>query len=429
MVGGGLSGLFAASELVQRGLDDVVVLEASPLAGGVARTVERRGFTMEPAVGSFNLPHPHLTPLLDRAAVKTQQAAEASLRHVFVDGRLVAVPPSPRALLAPLLGVRSKLRVMVEPLVAAKPVDDESLAGFARRRFGEGSGELISWLMATGVFAGDPHLMSAEAAFPSLVELERAHGSVLVGALRRRRPSNDERPRTHVPKGGMSAMVESLADALGDRFRPGFAVESVRREGRHWTVDGPERLTADAVVLAVPPVAAAGLVEGELGDVLRQAVAAPVVVMFLGGAAPSPLPDGFGALVGPGEGLSTRGILFESSYAPVRATAGSWLAKVIVGGATDASVVDRADDRLIPGVVAEVESILGEELVPDFVEVVRHRPGIPQYGVGHRRWLTAIADLLATAPGLHLTGWAYRGVGIANLATDAVRVANAITRS
>lgn len=432
VVGGGLAGLFVASELTERGVEGVVVLEESPVAGGLARTIGKDGFALEPAVGSFSLPHPHLTPLLDRAGVATVLAAQASTRYVYVDGRLVAIPASPRSLLAPVLGVRSKLRALLEPLVPAGRLDeDESLAEFSRRRFGEQAGDLISWLMSAGVFAGDPERLSVEASFPALAEMERAHGSLIKAGVRRRkaRPSDQPRAGVHVPEGDVSALIDAIAAQLGDRFHPGFAVQSLRREGQTWIVEGPERVTANAVVLAVAPNTAADLVGGELGGVLAQSVAAPTAVVFLGGRGPSPLPDGFGALVGPGEGWSTRGVLFESSYAPSRAPAGSWLAKVIVGGATAPSAVDRDDQTLIPKVVTEVEAILGVRLVPDVIEVVRHRPGIPQYEVGHRRWLAAIDRLLAAAPGLHLTGWAYRGVGIANLATDAVRVADAMTRS
>ncbi|HEX6301046.1 MAG TPA: protoporphyrinogen oxidase [Acidimicrobiia bacterium] len=431
VVGGGLAGLFTASELTARDID-VVVLEESPVAGGVARTIEKDGFALEPAVGSFSLPHPHLTPLLDRAGVATAVAVQASIRYVYAEGRLVAIPGSPKALLVPVLGIKSKLRVLFEPLVpACRTDDDESLAEFFRRRLGEQAGGLVSWLMATGVYAGDPGRLSVGAAFPALAELERTHGSVIKGAIRRRRarPSNQAGTRVHVPEGDVSGLIDAIGGQLGDRFYPGFAVRSLRREGQTWIVEGPERITADAAVLAIGPNAAADLVDGELGAALAECVAAPTAVVFLGGRGPSPLPDGFGALVGPGEGWSTRGVLFESAYAPSRAPEGCWLAKVIVGGVTAPSVVDRDDERLIPEVVSEVEAIFGVRLVPDVIEVVRHRPGIPQYEVGHRRWLAGVERLLAAEPGLHLTGWGYRGVGIANLATDAVRVADAVTRS
>lgn len=432
VVGGGLAGLFTASELAARGVDDVVVLEESAAAGGVARTIDKDGFALEPAVGSLSLPHAHLTPLLDRAGVTTAVATQTSIRYVYDGGRLVAIPGSPKALLAPVLDIKSKLRVLLEPLVPARRGDDdESLAEFSRRRLGGRAGDLVSWLMAAGVFAGDPARLSVAAAFPALAEMEHAHGSVIKGVIRRRRsrPSHQVGTRVHVPEGDISGLIDAIAGQLGDRFHTGFPVTSLGREGQTWIVEGPQMMTADAVVLAIAPNAAAGLVDGELGELLAQSVAAPVAVVFLGGRGASPLPEGFGALVGPGEGWSTRGVLFESSYAPSRAPEGRWLAKMIVGGATAPSVVDRDDERLIPEVVTEAEAILGVRLAPELVEVVRHRPGIPQYEVGHRRWLARVERLLAAAPGLYLTGWGYRGVGIANLATDAARVADAVTRS
>ena len=49
VVGGGFAGLITASELVAHGIEDVSVLEKSPVSGGVARTVRRDGFELEPA--------------------------------------------------------------------------------------------------------------------------------------------------------------------------------------------------------------------------------------------------------------------------------------------------------------------------------------------------------------------------------------------
>jgi len=219
-----------------------------------------------------------------------------------------------------------------------------------------------------------------------------------------------------------------VASSLGDRFVPGFRAESARLEGGSWVVDGPERLRAETLVIALRPEGAGRLIGGDVADLVAGAMAAPVVVVGFGGSGPSPAPDGLGALVGPGEGLSTLGVLFESSYAPTRAPGRSWLMKVIAGGATNPGITDQGEESLVSLIRDEVSAILATEIDPDFVEVVRHRPGIPQYPPGHRDWLTRLDAARQRLPGLHLTGWGYRGVGLTGLAADATRVSREIAR-
>lgn len=432
VVGGGMAGLFTASELVAAGVDDVVVVERASQPGGVARTVMREGFSLEPAAGSFNLPHPQLGPILERAGVEVVPARDAHVRHVFVGGRLIAVRPSPGALAAPVLSVPAKLRALAEPVVRRRSeTGEESLAAFCERRFGKEAGRLLSSLMASGVYAGDPAELSADAAFPMLTELEREAASVLKGAIRRRRsrPENAPRPRMHVPVDGMAGMAETMASSLGGRFRGDFEVQSVSHTGDEWVIEGPERLVADAVVMAAHPHLAAGLLGGDIADDLRRLESAPVAVVGLGGAGPPSLPDGFGTLIGPDEGLVSVGVLFESSYAPARAPDESWLVKVIAGGARRPEIAEWEDDRLATRVVDELERIVGEVPSPDFVEVVRQRPGIPQYTIGHHQRLRALEGHLDGLRGLHLAGWGYRGVGVASLARDCARLATEIGRS
>lgn len=221
-------------------------------------------------------------------------------------------------------------------------------------------------------------------------------------------------------------MAETLADSLGGRFRGDFGVRSVSRMGGEWVVEGPERLTADVVVLAVHPLVAAGLLGGEVADDLRTLESAPVAVVGMGGSGPMSVPEGFGALIGPDEGLVSVGVLFESSYAPERAPDGSWLVKVIAGGARRPEVTDWDDGDLVGRVAEELGGVVGEVPVPDFVEVVRHRPGIPQYTIGHRRRLETVESHLDGLQGLHLAGWGYRGVGLASLARDSARLTTEI---
>ena len=431
VVGAGLAGLFTASELVGAGLDEVLVVDQSAEPGGVARTIRREGYSLEPGAGTLLLPHPHLTPVLKRFGGEVAPVeAEGALRYVYTGGRVVALPSSPKALFAPLVPVSAKFRAALEPLVRTPArSEDESLDSFLRRRIGDRLGGLLSWIAASGVFAGDPARLSARSAFPLFSALEDEAGSILRGGLRRLRSREPgaSRPTSHLPVGGMTRLVEAASHVLGDRFRGGFNVASVVRDGSGWRLEGSETIRADHVVLAVPPQAAAALVDTDLGAILAGAVTAPVVVVGLGGPSDRlPLPPGFGVLTGPDAGTASLGVLFESSYAPERAPKGHGLAKVIAGGARRPEVVDWDDARIIETITGEVAHILGTELAPSFVEIVRHRAGIPQYEIGHGGWLAELDGLVGDRPGLHLTGWGYRGVGVAHLASDAVATANRI---
>ena len=58
---------------------------------------------------------------------------------------------------------------------------DESIDAFVRRRVGRELAETLADAFVTGIHAGDPKLLSVQAALPRLAELEREYGSVLRG--------------------------------------------------------------------------------------------------------------------------------------------------------------------------------------------------------------------------------------------------------
>lgn len=433
IVGGGLAGLFTASELIAAGIHDIVVVEMSAEPGGVVSTIERDGYTFEPAAGTLLLPHPQLSGILARSRAEVVPAhPTAGVRYVYTRGRMLSITASPKAVLSPLLPLTAKIRAASEPLARATAAGgDESLGSFLRRRFGARTGQLLAWVAASGVFAGDPEQLSARAAFPALTALEEESGSIIVGGLRRLRARGRgaRRVSSHIPVGGMKAMARSLSASLNERFVPGFEVDSVTSAGPTWKLTGSGTITAAQVVLAVSPGRASRLLGGDLAATLSRSAVAPLVTVGLGGESDLvPLPPGFGVLTGPDVPGSIRGVLFESSYAPGSAPEGHHLAKVIAGGATRRDVVDWDDDRIIETVIAELSRILGADIEPSFIELVRHRPGIPQYVLGHLDWLAELDRLLEERPGLHLTGWGYRGVGVSHLAADASATADRVDR-
>jgi oxygen-dependent protoporphyrinogen oxidase len=432
VVGGGLGGLLVASEVARRG-GRPLVLEAGPRAGGVAATLREDGYLLEPAAGSLLLPHLHLTPILDAAGATVVPAPpEARHRYVFDRGTLFELG-GPGALATRLVSGRGKLRLLREPWVRPRAgCVDESLQSFLERRLGSEVGRLGATLMAHGVFAGDPSRLSARAAFPAFVAFENRAGSMVRGGLAkaRGRPKGTPRPTVHVAPGGMAGLAAELATHLGDGFRPNWAVEAIETDGDGWVVSGPGEEQAPAVVLAIAPATAARLAPEPLAGLLTEASAAPVAVVGIGGpSADVPVPAGFGALIGPDADVRVLGLLLESSYAPGRAPARHRLLKGIYGGAADPSVLALTDEQLVELAVDEAGRILGVPLQPSWTRVIRHLPGIPQYDVGHPAWLDRLDAAVATLAGLHLAGWAYRGIGVSSLAQHAAELAETILNS
>ncbi|NQV05911.1 protoporphyrinogen oxidase [bacterium] len=430
VVGGGLGGLLMGAELKRRGAHPVV-LEASGKPGGVARTVRDAGFLLEPAAGSVLLPNPDLTPIFEAAAAVFDPALEgARTRFVYDRGVLFEIPESPRFLFTRLVSWRAKLRAAREPWTGAPPPGgEESLLDFFTRRFGADVGQIGANLMAHGVFAGNPEALSIQAAFPKMVALEAEAGSVVRGAMRRRksRPKGTRRASVHVAHDGMTGLAATLAAYLGDGFRADSPVTDVARDGKRWrvTVDGGGHLGTDAVVVALVPGGAAKIVPDPLAALLGDRPTAPVAVVGIGGPSDGlRLPTGFGALAGPDAGIRALGILFESQYAGGRAPVGHELTKGIYGGAADPEVMGLGDEEIVALMVRELTEVTGSPVRPSWTRVVRS--SIPQYPIGHAAWMQRVDAGLAALPGLHLCGWGYRGIGLSSLGSEAVRIGSAL---
>ncbi len=431
VIGGGFSGLLTAVEFGRRGIRATVV-EASDRPGGVAQTVREDGYLLEPAAGTFLLPHPDLSPILHTAGIElVESPPSARRRWAFRHGAMHELKDSPAIALSPVLSWRAKFRTLREPWVhTPPPADDESLLHFACRRLGPETGTLIANIMAHGVFAGDPTTMSARAAFGRLVGLEDEAGSLIRGGIQRMkaRPKGTPRATAHTSPDGMASVARSLSEFLGDRYKGSWPAASIRPDGDRWIVEGPETLTTDAVIIAVEPGAAAQFAPDELGPMLSGRPTANVAIVGLGGRASDlPIPPGFGFLTGPGESIRALGMLFESEYASGRAPDGCRMVKAIYGGDADPNVLDLSDDDLLRLATDELSRAIRVDVRPSFTKVVRQAAGIPQYPVGHPQWLSQLDDALVPYPGLEFTGWGYRGIGVSSLATDAARVADEIT--
>ncbi len=204
VVGGGLSGLTAATKRVaRRGRD------RSPRARGPRgrRRADRAARRVPPRDrAQHRAPDARAFWGSPRSSASTPEMLVSDPRLPrFVDfaGRLHALPASPGALVSTrLLSTSGKLRLLAEPLRRRGDSPDESVRDFFARRLGPEVADRIVTPFVGGIFAGDATRLSVAEAFPSLARWERLHGSIVLGAHPRepRPPGREGRaPRERPP--------------------------------------------------------------------------------------------------------------------------------------------------------------------------------------------------------------------------------------
>jgi oxygen-dependent protoporphyrinogen oxidase len=421
------------------------VLEAGDRPGGVVASVVEDGFLIERAASSLR---PGASAILETIRELglgddlLEAAPAARKRWLLHRGRLVRAPSSPFSLFGtPLLSARAKLRMFKEPWIPRGGGEDESLAGFVARRFGDGLVEPMLDAVITGIYAGDPRRLEARAALPRITELEERHGSVLRGFWREARVtqrttatrarSRARRPALFAMRGGMQQIVDRLAAELGDAVHVDTRVDRIERvadadrpaAGVLWgVIAGPKTFSARSVFLATPSWVSARLLDrldATLSRELAAIEAANVAVVGIGLRREQVAADvdGLGFLVPSAEGTPLLGVLYESSLFPNRAPDGHVLLRAMIGG-------ERLRLPEDPRAVAELawreaSRILGLTGAPRLLRAFLHRPGIPQYRPGHTARLRRIGERLSALPGLTLGGWCYRGIALDDRAKEA----------
>jgi oxygen-dependent protoporphyrinogen oxidase len=446
VIGAGISGLACAYGLQQAGVD-VALLESSDRVGGLIDTVEKDGLVFEAGPQSFQGTD-ELLELIRELGIESelQKADPRAPRYVFLHGHLRKIPMSPQALLtSSLLRTGSRWKIASEAFKRTRPPnEEETVANFVRRKFGD---EILEYLVApfvSGVYAGDPEQLSLKAAFPSLDEWEREYGSVLRGALKSR-PAKAKKggpPPLCSFRHGIAALPRAMADKLGERLQTETAVLEIRRVGESEAASydirahhqGREQhASARAVVIAVPAYAAGKLLaslSSHLAQVLCGIPYAPVAVVaanYYRQQVGDPL-EGFGFLIPRSEKTRTLGTVWNSSLFPGHAREGIVTMTSFIGGATDVDIVKHSEEEIARIVQDENARILGITGPPIETVVWGYPRALPQYNLGHGHIVEAIRDAERQTPGLFFAGNYLEGPAIGKCVENGFHAAEAVTK-
>ena len=444
IVGGGISGLAAAFHLARSGVP-FQLFESADRVGGLIRTEDVDGFTIDAGADSMLSAKPAAAAICDEAGLRdrVQRVREPRTAYVLAGERLFPLP-SPSVLGLPLtlaatagfdlLPPSARARLALEPFVPRRPASDESIASFFSRRFGRAAAERVAQPLLGGIHSGDTTRLSVQSLFPQLQEAE-ATGSVLRSLARRAHGSGNVFTGL---QGGMESLPRALANALPPgSVRCGTAVQAIRRTpgGRGgWDVQTSGGATrAAAVIVATPMPAAARLLRdtapgaATLCAEIPHASSVSVVLAWPRKAVAHPL-AGTGFVVVPGGPARITACTWISSKWDARAPTDYALLRAFLGGVRDPQAVDAADDEIVSIAVRDLGRVLGIAAPPALARVYRWRDASPQLNVGHDERVRRIAADLAAHPGLLLTGRGFRAVGIPDCIADARATAEAALR-
>ncbi|MAT40848.1 MAG: protoporphyrinogen oxidase [Anaerolineaceae bacterium] len=447
VVGAGISGLSAAYYLqkavAEQNLQaDIILAEAGEHIGGKIKTDYVEDFVIEGGPDCFLRQKPWAYQLAKELGIETGViGTNDERRKTFVldkqklvplpDGVMLIIPTKIKPFLfSPLFSWPGKLRMGLDLLIPKFVGDeDESIGQFVRRRLGKEALEKLAEPLLSGIHVSDPEKQSLLATFPRFRNLEKKHGSLIMGMLAAKRhpapaPSSNGQPKSLFLsfKEGMGYFVQQLELSLNKttilknkkllKLTPGV-------QHRYQLIfEDKTEVQADAVVLAVPSFAAAEILSDFSDDLYNDLLAIPYVstatisLAYPKSAFPKGL-EGFGFLVPRTENRQITACTWSSIKFNHRANEEHILMRCFIGGPGKEEQVDWNDAAVRNVIQSELKDLLGITAAPLFMKIYRWEKANPQYEVGHLNLVKQIKQLVSEkAPYVYLAGSAFEGVGI-----------------
>ncbi|SDD35797.1 protoporphyrinogen oxidase [Glycomyces harbinensis] len=426
VVGGGITGVAAAHRLRERlGPDaEIIIAEQSMRLGGKIRTVEFAGRPVETGAESLLAARPEAIGLARDVGLGDAIVHPAALKPAlslggelvdFPAGHMMGIPGDP----ADVAAIANAKERPDNGMAILEPGADMSVGALVRERLGDEVLDRLVAPMLAGVYAGDVDRLSVRAVMPQLAAALERHARLTEAVAEIKRPSTGK-PVFATIDGGLDRLVTATSAASRAEIRLGMTVRELRQTPEGWEViagpvPDPIKITADALVIAVPASPAADL----LRSVEPQAAAALSGVAYASVALAAfafdkvELPQRSGFLTPASEGKTVKAATFASQKWP-RLGRRRQIVRVSMGRLGEEALLQYDDATLAKTALRELGEHLGQRL-PEPVEqrVDRWGGALPQYAPGHLTRVAAAREALASHRRIAIAGAAVDGVGIA----------------
>ncbi|MFZ4084137.1 MAG: protoporphyrinogen oxidase [Vampirovibrionia bacterium] len=242
IVGGGISGLYAAYELKKKGFN-VLLLEKAAVGGGTWSSFKYKTSVYELGPNTILSNSEELIALIEDLKMEDELLStplSSSRRYIYHHQKLIELSSNPLQLLnSGVLSILGFLRIFLEPfchkVFSPRGLKEdlslngeESVKQFCERKFGFELTDVLVKTFLKGVWAGDISKLSANIALSNLVKLEKNSGSVFLGLIIHALKKEFSKKKSILSfKNGLQSLTQKIADELSDSSKFNTEVESI----------------------------------------------------------------------------------------------------------------------------------------------------------------------------------------------------------
>lgn len=428
VIGGGITGLAAAHEILRQG-GEPILLESSDRVGGKIKTSEFNGMPVDEGADAFLARVPWGTDLVRELGLDEQLVSPRGREaRIFANGSMhplpkpnvLGIPLDPDTYDGTLLSDRAldDLRADLARTEANPVGGDETLGSLLRERVGDEVAERLVHPLLGAINAGDCDRLSAHATSPQISSAAAANPSLLHGLRAQTQHADPDAPVFYALPDGMGALVDALQHELHDHIRLSTPVDYVVPKRRDLLVElaGGDEIRTPAVVLTTPAHAAAPIVQEwrRAREALEEIEFVSVVLVTLSYPADTITtipPGGSGFLVPHSEHPIITACSWSSSKWEHLDDGDKVILRVSLGHDGADAVINARDEDILSTIKLDLAETMDIDKPPSSVRVTRWPRSFPQYTTGHLERVEIIEKQLGEK-NVFVAGASMRGIGI-----------------
>jgi len=254
ILGGGLSGITLARLLHENG-EEILVLEAEPVYGGLCRSTTEEGFTFDTGGSHIIFSRDEEVLAFMRRVIEENEQRNKRNTKIFYKDRLVTYPFENGLYELPEEDRLACISGFVQNLIAVEKGSippPENFRDWIYYTFGEGIAEcyLVPYNEKIWKFPTEQmslHWVDGRIPRPPVIDIIKSAIGIATEGY------THQAVFSYPLDGGIEALIRAIAEPVEQFIRTGFRVTSLRKDNDTWLVsNGQESVPADRVICTIP---------------------------------------------------------------------------------------------------------------------------------------------------------------------------------